>query len=285
MMHTPIPHQNTAPKNSLILITGATGGLGKAFAVECASRGWDLFITDLRPELLETLASSLQRTYGVRVRWAASDLTDTDSRSRLFETLRAQGSSFWGLINVAGIDFEGPFFDQSRQQICTIIRLNVEGTLDMTHALLALRDPAASFRIINVASLAAFTPMPVKATYAASKRFLLDFSLALREEVRDLGATVTVLCPAGMPTTRECIEGIEVQGLLGHLTTQDIGAIAATTLDKALKGRSIYVPGWLNQTLYLLSGLVPPALAASLVGSRWKSAQHKREVSWEKAAA
>ena len=95
------------------------------------------------------------------------------------------------LIHVAGTDHEGAFLDQTRGQILSILRLNIEAVLDLTHALIERRDPLAVFRIINVASLAAFYPMPMKATYAASKRFLLDFSLALGEEVREMGATVT----------------------------------------------------------------------------------------------
>jgi uncharacterized protein len=174
------------------------------------------------------------------------------------------------------VDFEGLFYEQSQQQIRTILRLNIEGTLAMTHALIGLRDPHQTLRIINVASLAAFYPMPVKATYAASKRFLLDFSLALREEVAGLGATVTVLCPAGLPTNPECVAAIEAQGWMGQITTSDIGAVAAETLDQALKGRAVYIPGLFNRVLQALGGLLPPELVAGLVGSRWKAARQKR---------
>jgi short-subunit dehydrogenase len=268
-----------------VVISGAVGGLGKAFAVECASRGWDLFLTDLRQEPLEMLAEGLRNAYGVRVMVQTCDLTDSASRSALFESIGARGLRFWMLINVAGLDYEGPFYEQTRQQIRTILRLNIEGTLEMTHALLEHRDPMAAFRIINVASLAAFYPMPVKATYAASKRFLLDFSLALREEVRELGATVTVLCPAGLPTTRECIDAIEAQGWMGQVTTQNTGSVAARTLDSALKGRALVIPGLLNCLLQTLGGLLPPAWIAALINSRWRSARQKRNVpvSWQEA--
>ncbi len=259
------------PSRSLVAITGAAGGLGKAFAVECASRGWHLFLTDLRPEPLETLAASLRCTYGVDVLTQACDLTDAAGRAALVDSLRRQSLRFWALVNVAGIDFEGPFLEQSPAHIRTIVRLNVEATLEMTHALLGLRDPLAAFRIINVASLAAFYPMPVKATYAASKRFLLDFSLALREEVRPLGATVTVLCPAGLPTTPEVVKAIEVQGWWGQVTTQNIGCVAAKTLDRALAGRAVYIPGWINQLLHALGSLAPAWLVASLINRRWQA--------------
>ena len=268
--------------DSLVLITGATGGLGKAFAVECASRGWNVFLTDLCPEHLETLAAGLQRAYGISALHAACDLTDPPSRADLFQHIAASHLRFWALVNVAGTDFEGPFYEQSRQQIRTIIRLNIEGTLEMTHAILAWRDPLHTFRIINVASLAAFYPMPAKATYAASKRFLLDFSLALRDEVRDLGATVTVLCPAGLPTNPSCIRAIEAQGLMGQLTTQNIGSVADSTLNAALQGQAVCVPGRLNRWLRLAGSLAPIPLVVNLVSSRWKSARQKQLVANER---
>jgi short-subunit dehydrogenase len=261
---------------SLIFISGATGGLGKAFAVECASRGWDLFLTDLHADRLASLASGIQNTYLVDVQSRECDLTDLPARTRLFEELKTAGLRFWGLINVAGVDFEGAFREQTREAIRTIIRLNIEATLDVTHEVLERMDPSRTFRIINVASLAAFYPMPVKATYAASKRFLVDFSLALRDEVRGRGATVTVLCPAGMPTTPGCIEGIDAQGLMGQLTTQNIGTVAAKTLDGALQGRPVIIPGLLNQILQAAGSLVPPTRLASMLGNRWRAAIQAR---------
>jgi uncharacterized protein len=275
MADRPISSHNGNLPASYVLVSGATGGLGKAFAVECASRGWNLFLTDLHLEALDTLAGGLRQAYGVKVFCQPCDLTDPASRTTLFHRIAGDGLRFWSLINVAGLDFEGPFLEQSRQQIRTIIRLNVEGTLDMIHGLLAYRDLSAAFRIINVASLAAFYPMPVKATYAASKRFLLDFSLALREEVREIGATVTVLCPAGMPTTPETIAAIDRQGLMGQLTTMDTGAVANLTLDYALKGKAVCIPGGLNRFLQAAGALAPTSLVVSLIGSRWKAAHQK----------
>lgn len=262
--------------NSWVLITGASGGLGKAFAVECASRGWNIFLTDLDLQKLQILAESLHSAYNVRVQTAVCDLSNADSRAKLFTKIRRANLKFWALINVAGLDYEGVFFERTRQQIRSILRVNIEATVEVTHAVLEYRDPLAAFRIINVASLAAFYPMPVKATYAASKRFLVDFSLALREELRPIGATVTVLCPAGLPTKPDTIEAINAQGWMGHITTQDIGKVAAQTIDHALKGDAVYIPGLVNRILHFLGGLLPPTLIARLVGNRWKMAHQKR---------
>jgi len=274
-MNNSLPMKTNRP---LALITGAAGGLGKAFAVECASRGWDVFLTDLSPENLETLAQGIRSSYGVDVHTHACNLTDADSRQTLFDLFSQQHLSIAALINVAGLDHEGLFYDQTVAKIQSIIRLNIEATVTMTHAMMHFRDLYRPFRIINVASLAAYYPMPVKATYAASKRFLLDFSLALREEIRSLGATVTVLCPAGMPTNIDCIRGIDAQGWMGQVTTMDVGRVAKITIDAALSGKAVVIPGLVNRVMQGVGALIPTHVLAKLIGKRWLSAREKRPV-------
>ncbi len=270
------PLNNLDTPVSLALITGATGGLGKAFALECAACGWDLYLTDINEEQLAILANSLNKIYNVRTYYQACNLVDPSAREIFFTSLEEYAGKFSCLINVAGLDYEGLFTDQNREWISTIVRLNVENTLEMTHRLLQLRDPLTPFRIINVASLAAFYPMPVKATYAASKRFLLNFSLALREELKGTGASVTVLCPAGMPTTQTNIEAIEAQGWMGYATTRDTGRVAAAAIDAALRNKPVVIPGRINQFLRAAGSIFPATWIASLVGNRWRTAHQKR---------
>jgi uncharacterized protein len=258
-----------------ICITGAAGGLGKAFSVECAQRGWNLFLTDLSETALSSLAGGLKAAWGIDVIYQTCDLTDAMERTKLYESLKESGLKFWSLINVAGLDFEGPFIEKTRNQIRTILRFNIEATLDVTHEILEMRAKGRPFRVITVSSLAAYYPMPVKAMYAASKRFLLDFSLALREEIRHFGGTVTVLCPAGMPTTEACIKAIDVQGFIGRITTKNTGFVASRTIDHALKGHAIYIPGKLNQFIRLVGSLLPPKLIAWMVGRRWGAVRYK----------
>lgn len=255
---------------SFICVTGAAGSLGKAMAVECAHRGWNLFLTDLGPVSLDVFAEALRTTYGIRVETYPCDMTDETSRDGMFAYMEERGYRFWGLVNVAGLDFEGPFLEIEREQIRTILRLNIEGTLEITHAVLSRRDQSRRFRLITVGSLASFYPMPTKATYAASKRFLLDFFMALREEVRGFG-TVTILCPAGMPTTAECISKIGSQGLMGRITTCDVSFAAVRAIEEALKGHCVYIPGAVNRLLRFAGGLMPRQALAWVVGQRWKA--------------
>ena len=261
-----------------VLITGAAGGLGKAFVVECASRGWDLFITDLHIEPLDTLANHIRHVYGVKIHTYACDLADSEERSRLMETVCSQQTKFTALINVAGVDYAGGFLDQNIQSIEHILRLNIEAGVALIHRVPGFRCPDILFRIINVASMAAFYPMPMKATYAASKRFLLDFSRALREELRPLNATVTVLCPAGMPTKPDTIQAIYAQGLGGFLTTMDVGRVVFQTINAALVGKSVVIPGALNRFICSVSSFLPPALLAKLIYLRWSDVRKKRHL-------
>ncbi|MEI8132627.1 MAG: SDR family NAD(P)-dependent oxidoreductase [Leptolinea sp.] len=256
-----------------LLISGATGGLGSAFVFECARRGYNLFLTDMREDVTG-FAEYIARTFNIEVQSRTCDLSSLQSRSEFFNSIKGEGRRFWGLINVAGTDFEGAFLDRSRDQILHLIHLNVEATVDMSHEIIKLRDPDKKFMLINVCSLAAISPMPYKATYAATKRFLLDFSRAIREEIIDFG-TVTALCPAGLPTTPETMERIFAQGFWGKITAEDTRQVARRTIDHALKGHAVYIPGWINQVMQLLGSFLPVSVTTKLVGNRWRSAQQE----------
>jgi short-subunit dehydrogenase len=260
---------------SYMCITGAAGGLGKAFSAECASRGWDLIITDIHTQPLESLALGLSRQYDINVISIPCDLTNSLEREAFWDQVWKNKYYLHGLINVAGLDHEGLFNERHIDDLRTILRVNIEAAVEMTHAALAYRRPDKRMTIINVSSLASFYPMPVKAVYAASKRFLLDFSLALRQELYPAGINITALCPAGLPTTNACIEKINVQGWMGRITTMNVGDVAAQTIDAALAGRAIFIPGAVNHFLRFLGGLVPPTLIAAFIGKRWMNAHAK----------
>jgi uncharacterized protein len=256
-----------------LMISGATGGLGSALVVECARRGYNLYLTDISEEGAD-FARQIADTYAVKVRYRACDLTSAPARLDLFDQLKVEGCQFWGLLNVAGLDNEGAFLEKTREQILRIIQLDVESTVDMTHAILSLRARDRRFMLVNVCSLAAFFPMPYKATYSASKRFLVEFSRAIREEIRDFGS-VLALCPAGLPTTPASRRKIVAQGLWGKLTTMDTGQVAHKTIEYALRGKAVYIPGFLNQVLMWLGLVIPPADVTKYIGKRWRTAQKK----------
>jgi uncharacterized protein len=259
--------------NSYLLITGATGGLGRAFVIEAASQGYNLLLTDKYPDG-NSLADRLSERFHISVEYRPCDLADENDRERFLFGLKSDGLVFWGLINVAGQDYEGVFLEKTRTQLLRILKVNILATIDITHGVLSMRDPEQKFRLINVSSLAGFFPMPFKATYAASKRFLLDFSQAIREEIRPFG-TVTALCPAGMPTNVEDMRSMFAQGFWGLVTCVNQEKVAKSTLKAALKGKAVVIPGWLNQLIQTASSFLPVSIKVRYVAKRWKKARSK----------
>jgi len=256
-----------------LMISGATGGLGSALVVECAKRGYNLYLTDISEEGAQ-FARSIAEIYRIDVRYRACDLTSNPARQDLFDQLQSEGCNFWGLVNVAGLDNEGAFLEKTRQQILGIIQVDIESTVDMTHAILELRAQDRRFMLINVCSLAGFFPMPYKATYSASKRFLIEFSRAINEEIRDFGS-VTALCPSGLPTTPASLRKISAQGFWGKITMMNVETVAHKTIEYGLRGKAVYIPGFWNRVFRWLGMLIPPALVAKYIGKRWRVAQKK----------
>lgn len=258
-----------------VMITGAAGGLGRAMAVECARRGWDIFLTDINESGLEPLRAGLERQYGVSAAAKACDLTDSGDVDGLLASLDRERVRFDMLLNIAGVDFEGGFQSREREKVVKIVSLNDAAALRITHAVLERRRENKPFYAVFVSSLASMFPMPLKATYAASKRFLLDFALALRQELKGENANVLALCPGGMITTEQAAAAIEAQGFFGRITTNPVEKVARKTIDGVLAGKACYIPGSFNRFLSVLGRVVPRRIVAAAVYRRWSGAQRK----------
>lgn len=258
-----------------VMITGAAGGLGRAMAVECARRGYTLFLTDINAAALATIREGLSRRFCAKIYAESCDLTDSAGVDALMAEINRLGLRFDMLLNIAGIDYEGRFLRREREKIVRIVALNDEGTLRVTHAVLQRRNPDARFCIVIVSSLASLFPMPLKATYAASKRFLMDFGMALRQELKGQDANVLTLCPGGLSTNDEVCAAISAQGIAGALTTNAMERVVRKTLDLAWKGRARYIPGAFNRFLFLLGKVFPASWTAALIFRRWTQTQKK----------
>jgi short-subunit dehydrogenase len=236
----------------------------------------------MREDRLANLAEALSSAWNVRVDYNACNMADAESRTALLDAMRRKGVCLHMAFNVAGLDHEGLFLEKTREQILNVLNVNVLSTVDMMHSLAAFRDRARSFRLINVCSLAGMFPMPVKATYAASKRLLIDMSLALREEFRAINGSVTALCPAGMATNEVLLRSLDVQGFAGRVTTLEVSHIAKRTIDAALKGKAVYIPGFVNRMLNWAGHMFPPTIVAKLIGRRWSRTNREFERSMSK---
>ena len=253
---------------AFVLITGGLGGLGTAFAMECAQRGYNLLLVDRRPDA-NTIIDYLKERYSVDIQYLSCNLADPDSRKDLLKEIQKRQMVFSGLINVVGQEFEGKFLERSQEEIFYMLQLNLHVMVDLTHEILMIRDETSRFLLVNVASLAAFFPMPYKALYAATKRFILNFSLALRKEIKEFG-NVTVLCPGGLPTNAEAMQKIFLQGFWGKMTAHDTPTVARKTLDCVQKNTPIYLPGLTNKLLVGISRFLPDAWLANYLSNRWQ---------------
>ena len=260
------------------LITGASGGLGRALAIEAASRGIDLVLTDIDAQRLDIFRQGLLRQYAVRIEVFPCNLTNSADVADLFSWIQQQQIHLNMLCNVAGIDFEGDFLSMDCEQTIDIVRVNIEGSMRVLHGALRHRDPRNRFTVIMVSSLASLYPIPLKATYAASKRFLLDLSLSLAQELGNQNVSILSLCPGGLPTTPGALQGINAQGFWGRVTTNSLPAVARNTFKRALKGKHIYIPGVVNRVFSLCGNLIPRTLLARLLYLRWSQARQGRPV-------
>jgi len=256
-----------------VLITGAAGGLGRTMANECAKRGYELFLTDISAIQLEKIKSGVTRLYSVKVEVFAANLTDSNSFESLLNHIDRNNLKFDMLLNIAGLDHEGGFADRESSDIMDIVGINVEGTTRITHELLKRRNNP--FYIVFVSSLASQFPMPLKATYAASKRYLYDLALSLSEELRDQGVKVLVLCPGGLATTKSTIEAIEAQGFFGIATTNRLEDVCHQSIRRVLKGKTVYFPGIFNNIIRIISKVMPRKIVTMIIYSRWRSSQKK----------
>lgn len=260
---------------SYVMITGAAGGLGKALAAEYAERGHPVFLTDVSAERLEAFRKGLERMTEVDIVSYACDLRDDAAVAAMWSWIGKNGFVFDGLLNVAGISHPGRFEALALSQLLEVLKINIEALVSTTRRVLDHRAPGAVLRIVNVSSLGCFSPLPHRTTYAASKRFVHDFSLALNEEMREDGVQVMAVCPAGLPTKPVNIQSVnDGHGIMGFLTEKNVGWVARRIYERSLKGRSVYIPGSLNAALGRLSRMIPERAKARVLRRHWRRA-HK----------
>ncbi len=259
----------TYANGKFAIITGASQGLGRAFAEEIAGRGKDLVLVALPGSGLPEVKRIIELAHHVRVEAVETDLEMPDAPVQLREMILEKGIEVDMLINNAGVGFNDNFENITLGQAETQVKVNVLALVQLTHLMLPELKGQKDAWILNVASMAAYFPMPRYPVYAPSKSFVLGFSLALREELSQGPVHVSVLCPNGIRTNRGCRALIERQGLAGRLTCKYPDEIARTGLAGLMRGRAIIVPGIVNKFLKFISGIVPRRIYQGFISGRW----------------
>lgn len=237
------------------LVTGASAGIGEAFAERLARDGWNLCIVARRRERLQGLARVLRKRHGVRVDVVVADLTDPADLRRV-EQRAARDASLELLVNNAGIADFGRFIDRDRDREEAEIRLNVLAVVRLTHAVLPGMARRKRGAVINVSSAAAMLPGPCLAVYSACKAFLNTFTEALHFELDATGIRMQVLCPGLTRTDIFDSAGADASSVPEFMWMSP-SAVVDESLAALRRGTVVCVPGFTNQALTSLSGLLP----------------------------
>lgn len=250
------------------LITGASSGIGAAFARKLAKRGRNVLLVARSEDKLIALCNEIGRASGIRAQYVAMDLTEPDAAQRLFEETKKRDLMIDMLVNNAGFGSMGEFAQQEGARELEMIDLNIKSLVDLTYRFLAPMRERRQGTIINVASTAAFQAVPFMATYAATKAFVLSFSEALWEENRVHGIHVLALCPGVTDTNFFAAAKIDRPPMRTVQTPEEV-------VDAALRGlarrRSVVISGWTNWVTVQIQRLVPRAFVTKFVGKTFRS--------------
>jgi len=256
------------------LITGASSGIGEVFARKLAALGRNVLLVARSEDKLITLCNELGRSSSIRAQYVALDLSKPDSAARLFDEVRKRGLNIDLLINNAGFGSMGEFSKLDLARELNMIDLNVKSLVELTHLFLQPMIEQKQGAIINVASTAAFQPVPFMATYAATKAFVLSFSEALWEENRGYGIKVLALCPGVTETNFfEAARGYKPPAR----TSQAPEEVVEVALRGLAQGQAHIISGWTNFLMTQSERFVPRSFVVRLAGRMMRSQQEKQK--------
>lgn len=239
------------------LVTGASAGIGRELARLAAADSSILVLVARRRQRLEELAAELTTAHpGLAARPWPADLADPESVRDLLAGLAAEGLAVDHLINNAGLGSAGGFHRLDPERERTVMAVNVVALHALLQGLVPGMVERGYGRVLNVASTAAFQPVPHLTTYAAGKAFVLSLSAALWQENRGSGVTVTCLCPGKTATEFFAGSGIAESGF-GRVPMASAAAVARAGYCGMMAGRRLVVPGLRNQLSYWLIPLLP----------------------------
>jgi uncharacterized protein len=243
----------------VVLVTGASSGIGRELAKCFAADGARLILVARKRDVLQQVAEELKKAHGTQSEILPADLSQAAAPTRIVEHLQTHGTRVDVLVNNAGFGAQGPFAELPLERQLEMLQVNITALTQLTRLLLPGMIQRGRGGVLNVASTAAFQPGPGMAVYYASKAYVLSLSEALAEEVKDKGVTVTALCPGATATNFAQAAGLEFSRLfkrnamLAHSVAQ-IGHRAFRA------GQILAIPGWRNRALAFSVRFAPRAL-------------------------
>lgn len=264
-MNHPEPDRSASASRPLALVTGASAGIGRDFAITLAERGFDLIVVARREGALRELAAQIQRSTGATVDVWTMDLARREERDALGARLGALGRSIDVLINNAGIGVHGWFHETDLDRELELVELNCAALTHVAKLVVPGMRARGSGRVVNVASVAAFPPGPLMAVYYASKAYALSFSDALAEELDGTGVTVTALCPGPVRTEFQERSGLSRSAPPGGPAPMTARRVVDVGMRAMVAGRRRSIPGARNKLIVFLNRVLPRRVMARLV--------------------
>lgn len=254
-------------KNKTVLITGASFGIGEAFAYELAKQGANLIITARSEDKLQVLASKISKEYHVKVNVFPGNLLQKDTPEKLYNQIKKAGLSVDLLINNAGFGKWTNFLDESIDGYEEMIEININALVKLCYLVLPEMLEKGDCGIINVASTGALQPCPYVAAYCASKSFVLNFSEALYGEYSKQGVTITALCPGNTTTGFQSVAKANTKGM----TADTPETVAKQGISAILKNKSFKIVGRVNYLQSFLPRFLPRKTMINVVSGMMNS--------------
>lgn len=245
------------------LVTGASSGIGREFALQLARQRTNLVLVARSKQQLEELAAQL-RAGGVDVEVLAADLTDPRDLDRVARRLQDSAAPVDLLVNNAGAGTIGPLAQLPLERELEIVRLNTEALLYLSRVAAEVMMSRGNGAILNMASLAGYGPIPYFAVYSATKAFALNVTLALREELRGTGVSVTAIAPGFVDT--DFVEKAGVSDPPLRRLWADPARVARAGLQGAARGQAVVLPGLPVRATSVVSQVLPPAVLSRVSG-------------------
>jgi short-subunit dehydrogenase len=248
------------------LITGASSGIGEAFARRLAADGHDLFLVARSEDKLRDLCAELSAAHRITAQYFELDLTAIGADKRCFEEAERLGLDISLLINNAGFGSMGDFAKLDVERELEMIRLNIGALVGLTHRYLGPMRERRKGTIINISSGAGFQPIPFMATYAATKSFVTAFSEAIAAENRPFGIEVIAVCPGSTDTP--FFETGKVGREFASKGLETPEQVVETALSAIGSGKAKVVSGWKNQIVARVVSLVPNWLITRVIANQ-----------------
>jgi len=251
------------------LITGASKGIGRALAIECAKNGNNLALVALPDSGLQNVKSYISKHYSVTVRIFEIDLSTSKAPQKIYHWTQKEGIDVQILINNAGLGHLGPFIEYSYEFYEKLIHLNIESVVLLTKLFLPCIQKHKRGYILNLGSLASFYPIPFKSVYAGSKSFIYSFSRSLRSELTNTSVKVCVLCPGPIITSPVVIKRIKQGGFWGRITSMRSQKMANIAINALFKGKAVVVPGTINKLFIIIDKLIPYQIKQKILAKKF----------------